>query len=167
MENCPSRKSAYGNDYCITQYFGNTAFAQSGAYNGKGHNGIDCGIPTGTKVLATLGGTVIETGNTDAVPGCLSYGKWILIEHGNGLSSLYGHLSSVNVSTGQTVSTGQLIGHSGNTGYSTGPHLHFTVFASKGVQVVRLGDVKSITSCGAARVPVAGFEAYINPIDYL
>jgi murein DD-endopeptidase MepM/ murein hydrolase activator NlpD len=167
MENCPSRKSAYGNDYCITQYFGNTAFAQSGAYNGKGHNGIDFGIPTGTKVLATLGGTVIETGNTDAVPGCLSYGKWILIEHGNGLSSLYGHLSSVNVSTGQTVSTGQLIGHSGNTGYSTGPHLHFTVFASKGVQVVRLGDVKSITSCGAARVPVAGFEAYINPIDYL
>lgn len=167
MANCANRQGAFGNAYCITQYFGDTAFARSGAYNGKGHNGIDFGIPTGTKVLAALGGRVVETGNTDAVSGCLSYGKWILLEHGNGLSTLYGHLSSINVSAGQTVSTGQLIGHSGNTGYSTGPHLHFTVFASKGVQVVRLGDVKAITSCGSARVPVAGFEAYINPMGYL
>jgi murein DD-endopeptidase MepM/ murein hydrolase activator NlpD len=167
MANCLQRKSAFGNDYCLTQYFGNTAFARSGAYNGKGHNGIDFGVPTGTKVLAALGGTVVETGNTDAVPGCLSYGKWVLIKHGNGLSTLYAHLSSINVSGGQSVATGQVIGHSGNTGYSTGPHLHFTVYASKGVDVVRLGDVKAITSCGPARVPVAGFEAYLNPLDYL
>jgi len=167
MAQCASRQSTFGNSYCLTQYFGNTAFAKSGAYNGQGHNGIDFGVPTGTKITAALGGTVVETGNTDAVSGCLSYGKWVLIEHGNGLSTLYAHLSSINVTGGQSVSTGQLIGHSGNTGYSTGPHLHFTVVASKGVQVVRLGDVKSITSCGPARVPVAGFEAYINPLDYL
>lgn len=167
MASCPDRQGAYGNSYCLTQYFGNTAFAKSGAYNGQGHNGIDFGIPTGTKVVSALGGTIIETGNTDAVQGCLSYGKWVLVEHGNGLSTLYAHLSSVSVTAGQSVTTGQLLGHSGNTGYSTGPHLHFTVYASKGVQVVRLGDVKSISGCSAARVPVAGFEAYINPLDYL
>jgi len=167
MAQCANRQSTFGNSYCLTQYFGNTAFAKSGAYNGQGHNGIDFGVPTGTKIVAALGGTVVETGNTDAVPGCLSYGKWVLLKHGNGLSTLYAHLSSVNVTAGQSITTGQLIGHSGNTGYSTGPHLHFTVYASEGVSVVRLGDVKSITSCGAARVPVAGFEAYINPLDYL
>jgi murein DD-endopeptidase MepM/ murein hydrolase activator NlpD len=167
MAQCVNRQSTFGNSYCLTQYFGNTAFAKSGAYNGQGHNGIDFGVPTGTKITAALGGTVVETGNTDAVSGCLSYGKWVLLKHGNGLSTLYAHLSSISVTAGQTVTAGQLIGHSGNTGYSTGPHLHFSVYASEGVQVVRLGDVKSITSCGPARVPVAGFEAYINPLDYL
>ncbi len=167
MASCGQRASAFGNDYCLTQYFGNTAFAQSGAYNGKGHNGIDFGVPTGTKILAALGGTVAETGDTDRYAGCLSYGKWVLVRHGNGLATLYAHLSSINVSAGQSVSTGQVLGYSGNTGYSTGPHLHFTVYANKGVDVVPLGDVKAITSCGPARVPVAGFEAYLNPLDYL
>jgi len=167
MSGCLSRTATFGNKFCLTQYFGNTAFAQSGAYNGQGHNGIDFGISPGTKVVASLAGRVVETGNTDAVPGCLSYGKWILLQHANGLSTLYAHLSAVSVSQGQQVQTGQLIGYSGNTGYSTGPHLHFTVYASKGVNVVRLGEVKAITSCGAARVPVAGYEAYLNPMDYL
>jgi len=167
MAACLDRTSTFGNKHCITQYFGNTAFAQSGAYNGQGHNGVDFGIPVGTKIVAPLAGRVVETGNTDAVSGCLSYGKWILLEHANGLSTLYGHLSAISVAQGQQVTTGQLIGYSGNTGYSTGPHLHFTVYASKGVNVVRLGDVKAITSCGPARVPVAGFEAYLNPMSYL
>ncbi|MBP9749636.1 MAG: peptidoglycan DD-metalloendopeptidase family protein [Candidatus Pacebacteria bacterium] len=167
MGGCAGRSSTYGNAHCITQYFGNTAFAQSGAYNGNGHNGIDFGIPQGTKILAALGGKVVETGNTDAVPGCMSYGKWILLQHANGLSTLYAHLSAVSVTTGEQVTKGQLIGYSGNTGYSTGPHLHFTLFASAGVNVVRLGDVKAITSCGPARVPVAGYEAYLNPMSYL
>ncbi len=167
MTGCAGRSGTFGNAHCITQYFGNTAFAQSGAYNGKGHNGIDFGIPQGTKILAAQSGKVVETGNTDATPGCLSYGKWILVEHPNGLSTLYAHLSAISVGTGEAVSKGQLIGYSGNTGYSTGPHLHFTVFASAGVNVVRLGDVKAITSCGPARVPVAGYEAYLNPMSYL
>lgn len=167
MSGCLDRTATFGNKFCITQYFGNTAFAQSGAYNGQGHNGVDFGVSPGTKVTAALAGRVVETGNTDAVPGCLSYGKWILLEHANGLSTLYAHLSAISVTQGQQVQSGQLIGYSGNTGYSTGPHLHFTVFASKGVNVVRLGEVKAITSCGAARVPVAGYEAYLNPMDYL
>lgn len=167
MSGCLNRTATFGNKFCLTQYFGNTAFAQSGAYNGQGHNGIDFGVSPGTKIVAALAGRIVETGNTDAVPGCLSYGKWILVEHANGLSTLYAHLSAISVTQGQTVQSGQLIGYSGNTGYSTGPHLHFSVFASKGVNVVRLGEVKAITSCGAARVPVAGYEAYLNPMDYL
>lgn len=151
----------------ITQRFGSTQFAQSGAYNGKGHNGVDFGASTGTRILAALGGTVIETGDTDRVRGCFSYGRWILIQHNNGLSTLYAHLSVINVSPGQKVSTGEVIGFSGNTGYSTGPHLHFTVYLSEAVKVVRLGDVKAITNCGPARIPVAPLKAYLNPLDYL
>lgn len=151
----------------ITQYFGNTAFAQSGAYNGRGHNGMDFRASQGTIVRSSLGGVVAGVGNTDAVPGCYSYGKWILIKHNNGLSTLYAHLSVINVSPGEPVSTGEIIGYSGNTGYSTGPHLHYSVYVSDAVQIVRLGDIKKITNCGAAHIPIAPHEAYLNPLDYL
>jgi murein DD-endopeptidase MepM/ murein hydrolase activator NlpD len=169
MANCPSYKSALGNEFCLTQHFGNTAFANSGAYNGQGHNGIDFRAPIGTRINAALGGVVTGTGNTDIANGCYSYGKWVLIKHGNGLSTLYAHLSSISVSSGQSVATGQLIGHSGNTGYSTGPHLHFGVYATKGVNVQKLGDIpgRPITACSAVAIPVAGFEAYLNPLNYL
>jgi len=154
---------------CLTQFFGNTAFAKSGAYNGKGHNGIDFRAPTGTQIRTVLSGTVVESGNTDATPGCMSYGKWALIEHANGLSTLYAHMSLVKVKAGDVVSTGDIIGYSGSTGYSTGPHLHFTTYASQGVNVVRLGDVpdRPKTKCSNARIPIAPFNAYLNPLDYL
>ena len=151
----------------ITQYFGNTEFANSGAYNGSGHNGIDFGISSGTKVKTALTGTVEAVGNTDEVKGCYSYGKYVLVRHNNGLSTLYAHLSFIKVSKGDTVITGDTIGYSGSTGYSTGPHLHFTVYASQGVQIVRYGDYKSKTNCANAYIPVAPFNAYLNPIDYL
>ncbi len=169
MADCPNFVSALGNSSCITQYFGNTAFAQSGAYNGNGHNGVDFRAPVGTPIVASLAGTVVGTGNTDLASGCYSYGQWVLIRHGNGLSTLYAHLSSISVSTGQAVSTGQLIGNSGNTGYSTGPHLHFSVFASDGVKVQKLGDIpgRAVTACSPVSIPVAGFEAYLNPLNYL
>ncbi len=151
----------------VTQYFGNTKFAKSGAYSGSGHNGIDFRASVGTPVRTALSGTVIETGDTDQYSGCYSYGKWALVKHNNGLSTLYAHLSLTKVSAGQTVVTGDVIGYSGNTGYSTGPHLHFTVYASQGVQVVRLGDRKRITNCANARIPIASLNAYMNPLDYL
>ncbi|QSH39607.1 peptidoglycan DD-metalloendopeptidase family protein [Candidatus Kaiserbacteria bacterium] len=151
----------------ITQNFGNTKFASSGAYNGSGHNGVDFRAAIGTPVKATLSGNVKATGNTDAFRGCYSYGKWILIEHVNGLATLYAHLSDINVSPGEAVGTGKVIGYSGNTGFSTGPHLHFTVYASDAVQVVRLGDVKSRTNCADAKIPVASWSGYLNPLDYL
>lgn len=167
VKRCADRKATFKNLYCITQYFGNTAFAQSGAYNGKGHNGTDFGAPEGTRVGAALSGIVQATGNTDEIRGCYSYGKWILVRHANGLSTLYAHLSHVSVSKGEAVPTSGLIGYSGNTGYSTGPHLHFTVFAADAVRIVRLGDIKTKTNCAAALVPVAPTEGYLNPLSYL
>ncbi|MBU3968679.1 peptidoglycan DD-metalloendopeptidase family protein [Patescibacteria group bacterium] len=151
----------------ITQYFGDTPFSRSGAYSGKGHNGIDFRASVGTKIKASLGGVVTGTGNTDESPGCYSYGKWILIKHENGLSTLYAHLSLIKVNTGETVNTGDIIGYSGNTGYSTGPHLHLTVYATQGVKIVRLGDIKKITNCGNIKMPVAPLNAYLNPLNYL
>lgn len=167
MQRCEGRKATFKNIYCITQFFGHTAFARSGAYNGAGHNGVDFGSPDGTKVLAAATGFVEATGNTDAYKGCYSYGKWVLINHGNGLSTLYAHLSFVSVGQGDSVPVGSMIGYSGKTGYATGPHLHFTVFASDGVKLVRLGDIKSKTNCAQATVPVAPTSAYLDPMQYL
>lgn len=152
----------------ITQYFGNTEFAKSGAYNGKGHNGIDLAASIGTPLKAALSGTVAGTGNTDAVRGCYSFGKWVLINHNNGLSTMYAHLSQINVAKGQTVGTGSLIGYSGETGYATGPHLHFGVYLTSATQIIQLGDAtKSKTPCSNAIMPVAPLNAYLNPMDYL
>lgn len=152
----------------VTQYFGSTDFARSGGYAGKGHNGIDFRASIGTPVKAALTGTVVGIGNTDTVRGCYSYGKWVLIRHGNGLSTLYAHLSQASVSQGESVATGQVIGYSGATGYATGPHLHFGVYASQAVQVIRLGEATNKkTACSNAVMPVAPLSGYLNPMDYL
>lgn len=170
-ESCVGKASVLGNTRCITQYFGNTAFATANAqiYNGSGHNAIDIGMPSGTPILAALSGTVLATGNTDATPGCYSFGKWVMIKHPNGLATLYSHLSSIGVSSGQTVSTGQQIGLSGMTGYATGPHLHFGVYASAGVQIMQLGQYRATggSGCTNATMPVAPKDAYLNPMSYL
>jgi len=155
-----------GSDAWITQYFGNTKFAQSGAYNGKGHNGMDFGVSIGTPVKSAEGGVVMGTGNTDlGCPGG-SYGKWVLVKHNNGLSTLYAHLSIIKVVKGQNVSRGSLVGYSGNTGYSTGPHLHFTVYASEGVRIDQLvRSDGSRSSC--TEMPLSPLNGYLNPLDYL
>ena len=150
----------------ITQYFGNTDFATANPqiYNGRGHTGVDFRASIGTAVKATLSGTIIGSSNTDLVKGCYSYGQWLMIKHENGLSTLYGHLSLRSVSVGDQVSTGQIIGYSGNTGYSTGPHLHFGVYASDGVQIKKF---ETSINCKGATVPVADYKAYLNPLSYL
>ena len=78
---------------------------------------------------AALSGTVVGSGNMDTAGGgrCRAYGKWVMIKHANGLSTLYAHLSLIAVTTGQELLTGQVLGYSGNTGATTGPHLHFEV----------------------------------------
>ena len=149
---------------CVTQYFGNTPFAISGAYNGKGHNGIDFRASFGTPVRAALSGVVEAVGDTDLECKGVSYGKWVLVKHGNNLSTAYAHLSTVNVSPGQGVARSDLIGYSGSTGYATGPHLHFTVFATQGVQVQK---VKSKVCGTYMTVPISALNAYLNPLDYL
>jgi murein DD-endopeptidase MepM/ murein hydrolase activator NlpD len=154
----------------ITQFFGGTEFAarNAAAYGGRAyHPGVDMGAPSGTAIMAPLSGTVRATGNTDAVPGCYSWGKWTLIDHANGLSTLYAHQSAINVSPGQSVSTGEVIGYVGSTGFSTGPHLHFTVYAKEGVSVRKFNEIKTVTSCGPASTPVAATDAYIDPMLYL
>lgn len=154
----------------ITQRFGGTEFAarNAAAYGGRAyHPGVDMGAPRGTPILAPLTGTVRATGNTDAVPGCYSWGKWTLIDHANGLSTLYAHQDVLGVSAGQKVNTGDVIGYVGSTGFSTGPHLHFTVYAKDGVNVRRFNEIKTVTSCGPATTPVAATDAYIDPMLYL
>src|SRR3989344_5471934 len=146
----------------ITQYFGKT-IDSARLYKSGTHNGIDFRASRGTPVKATLDGTVVGIGNTDAQNGCYSYGKWILISHPNGLSTLYAHLDLIKVSQGQSVQTGNIIGYSGNTGYSTGPHLHITVYASQGVKVQKYS---SSINCKNVNIPIADVKAYLDPMLY-
>jgi murein DD-endopeptidase MepM/ murein hydrolase activator NlpD len=85
------------------------------------HTGIDIGVPTGTTVKAARYGKVVFTGYDGA------YGLIVIIDHGNSLATVYAHLSRVFVRVGQRVGTLRSIAASGNTGWSTGPHLHFEV----------------------------------------
>lgn len=151
----------------ITQYFGNTPFSTANpqVYGGKGHNGIDIAASPGTPIKAALSGTVVGTGDTDLTCPNASYGRWVLIRHNNGLTTLYAHLSYITAQSGQSVSTGQVIGYSGNTGYSTGPHLHFTLYATQGVTVSTLASV----SCKGKvyTLPISSLEGYLNPLSYL
>jgi hypothetical protein len=87
-----------------------------------GHPAIDVGVPSGTPILAADTGTVTWAGWN-----VYGYGNLIVINHGNGYETYYGHLSSINVSPGQVVYQGSQIGLSGNTGRSSGPHLHFEI----------------------------------------
>jgi murein DD-endopeptidase MepM/ murein hydrolase activator NlpD len=146
----------------ITQYFGKTIDAKR-LYTSGTHNGIDFRASRGTPVKSALNGTVLGTGNTDEQRGCYSYGKWILIEHSNGLSTLYGHLDLIKVVAGQKVLTGEVIGYSGQTGYSTGPHLHLTVYASQGVKIQKYS---SSINCKNVSIPVSGINAYLDPMLY-
>ena len=144
----------------ITQQFGKTSSAKR-LYTSGTHDGIDFRASLATPVRASLSGTVMEV-NHGAVQNC-QYGKWVLIRHGNGLATLYAHLSDISVSKGASVTTGQVIGYSGSTGYATGPHLHFTVYLSEAVSfkqyICKSG--RSVT------VPIAPLNAYLNPLDYL
>jgi len=85
------------------------------------HPGIDIAVPTGVPIAAAGGGTVVVAGPNGG------YGNFVVIDHNNGYSTAYAHQSQIAVSQGQTVTQGQVIGAVGNTGFSTGPHLHFEI----------------------------------------
>ena len=87
----------------------------------KYHSGLDIGAAYGASIVAADGGTVTIAGVNGG------YGNCVMIDHGNGYYTLYGHMSSIAVSVGQSVSKGATIGYVGSTGVSTGPHLHFEI----------------------------------------
>ncbi|TSC60275.1 MAG: Peptidase M23 [Parcubacteria group bacterium LiPW_15] len=148
----------------MTQSYGATAFAKYG-YKGKWHNGIDFGVPIGTPIFAAETGIILATGNQDSFCYKGAYGKFVLIKHENNLTSLYGHLSKYIVSPGQKVERGQVIGYSGKTGYATGPHLHFSVFATPTIPPATGKYPEGISpskSCGP--MPYGGD---LNPLGYL
>jgi len=151
----------------ITQYFGNTDFATKNPqiYNGKGHTGVDLAASPRTPVMAALDGVVLGTGNTDLTCPNASFGKWVFIKHPNGLSTLYAHLSVISATAGQRVSTGDIVGYSGSTGYATDPHLHFGVYASSGSEIASFPS----SSCKGKiyTMPVGDVSAYLNPLSYL
>jgi murein DD-endopeptidase MepM/ murein hydrolase activator NlpD len=88
---------------------------------GRMHEGIDIAVPNGTPVVASASGTVIVAGWMGG------YGNLVVVDHGNGIATAYGHNTSIAAGVGQQVAQGQLIAYSGNTGNSTGPHIHFEV----------------------------------------
>ncbi len=170
MANCARRSSLFGNFFCITQYFGNTPFATANPqiYHGHSHNGVDIAANIGTPVVAALSGVVLGAGNTDLARGCYSFGKWVMIKHGNGLNTIYAHLSVIEVASGEAVTTGREIGLSGMTGSATGPHLHFGVYATEGTKLATLNAyLGSTTACAFVTIPIATLDAQLNPLSYL
>ena len=148
----------------ITQRFGKSVAAKR-LYVSGSHNGMDFGVPIGTKIMAAAAGTVLGVGDTDTACKGVSFGRWVFIRHDNGLSSIYAHLSVISATEGQRVETGDVIGYSGNTGYSTGPHLHLGVYASDAIKVENRPSI----SCRGKilRMPIAPIEAYLDPAAYL
>ena len=106
----------------ITSPFGHRS--SPGGIGSTNHMGLDIGFPTGTHVLACEAGKVEVAGWNGG------FGKCIIISHGGGLKTVYGHLSKINVTKGQAVARGQFIGEVGSTGDSTGPHLHLGVMVN-------------------------------------
>lgn len=114
----PSGNLTVGGGGCMWPASG-TVTSEYGNRWGRLHAGIDIAAPTGTPIYAAQGGSVIFSGVQSG------YGNVVIISHGGGLTTLYGHQSRVAVSNGQTVGRGDNIGFVGSTGRSTGPHLHF------------------------------------------
>lgn len=105
----------------------------------KFHRGIDLAAPEGTPVVAALPGKVVSAGYESG------YGNTVLLEHDGGIQTRYGHLASINVKQGDVVTSESALGTVGNTGHSTGPHLHF--------EVTRMGKpVDPLLSCNSLAV---------------
>ena len=150
LQNSSSSNTA-GSGFFIKPISGGTLTA-NGYYpsSKKFHGAIDWGVATGTKVVAAADGVVLITDNLSG-----SYGTYVVIRHANGLQSYYAHgtKGSICVSPGQTVKQGQKIMLSGNTGNSSGPHLHFEVRKSP-------YNYKS-------RATAYGQDSRVNPFNYM
>lgn len=152
----------------ITQRYGRTDFSVSNKqfYKDGSHNGMDFRAAIGTPIRSARAGVVAGVGNTDAIKKCKSYGRWVLVKHDNGISTIYAHLSLASVVVGQKVDAGEIIAYSGNTGAATGPHLHFGVYASQGLQVMKITKqaFPSVVNCINSVIPVG---KTLDPASYL
>ncbi|MER6996498.1 M23 family metallopeptidase [Streptomyces sp. NPDC000410] len=110
----------------VAGYTLTASFNQGGNMWSHKHSGQDFAVPVGTPVKAANSGVVVKAGPNGGGDGP-AYGNAIVIKHANGTYSQYAHLSKINVGVGQSVNTGQGIALSGNTGNSSGPHLHFEI----------------------------------------
>lgn len=150
----PVKMIAQGGKGIITQHFGEKSYL----YRNKPHNGLDIGTPIGTPVYAAGDGAVTAVGNNDKNSwNKYQYGKYILIKHDNNLATLYAHLSRQIVSNGARVKKGDIIGYSGNTGYATGPHLHFGLYWAPSILMRSVPPAAGLVPMGVV----------INPEDYL
>ncbi|MFI6288707.1 M23 family metallopeptidase [Streptomyces sp. NPDC051018] len=110
----------------VSNYTLSATYGKAGNMWTSNHSGQDFAVPTGTPVKSVGAGTVVKAGPNGAGDGP-AYGNAVVVKHNNGKYSQYAHLSSVNVVPGQIVKAGQKIALSGNTGNSSGPHLHFEI----------------------------------------
>ena len=110
-----SYRQPFRNEWPITQKYGETITSSF-------HTGIDYGCPLDTPILASADGRVMFAGWDNT-----GYGNMVIVQHASDRATLYAHLSSIYVKVGENVCQGALLGHSGSTGNSTGPHLHFEV----------------------------------------
>ncbi len=106
----------------ITSPFGPRTYTLNGKKVSSNHKGIDIGAPSGAKIVASNGGKIVTSAYNAG-----GYGNYVIIDHGGGKMTVYGHMSKRGVSVGQSVTKGQQIGLVGSTGRSTGPHLHFEI----------------------------------------
>jgi murein DD-endopeptidase MepM/ murein hydrolase activator NlpD len=139
----------------ISQIYG----ALSRLYKAGWHNGLDIGsLPVGSPIFAADDGKVSAVDNNDrSYWQKYQYGQYILIQHLNNLTTLYAHLSVTVVKNGDNIHRGDLIGYSGNTGFSTGPHLHFGVYWTPSILLKNLPPARGLVPIGVT----------IDPKDYL
>jgi len=109
------------NKFKVSSPYGTRTHPTTGEKN-KMHNGVDFAMPVGTALSSTISGVVIHAGYTDG-----GFGNYVAVKGQGGDVHIFGHLDSVSVKAGQTIQAGALIGKSGNTGRSSGPHLHYEV----------------------------------------
>ena len=116
------------NSYYIAPWANASGVHQTQGLHGYHNAAVDYGMPVGTPLYAAANGTAIISRNSGWNGG---YGNYVILQHSNNTQSIYGHMTKTIISPGQYVIQGQLIGYSGNTGNSTGPHLHFEIRGAK------------------------------------
>jgi len=138
------------NSPVLTQGYGMTSFAKSGAYGGAGHNGIDMSSGIGSPIMAAADGEVLVFSYNKG------WGNWVTVKHANGMVTLYAHMTKGTFrKEGEKVEAGDVIGYEGSTGFSTGSHLHFSVYN------------KFFTYLRNGQVYFNYFDGTLNPLNYL